>query len=62
MKSRSELRLSLRGKQQDVQIANHRQDKRVMDPDAVGDEALDQRNDRPTHCISRSFRYSLWHH
>jgi hypothetical protein len=33
-------RLPFRGEEQDVQIADHRQHKRVMDPDAVGDEAL----------------------
>src|ERR1017187_3165582 len=46
-------RLSLRSEEQDVQIADHGQHKRVMDPDAVGDEALHQRSDGTAHdgCI-----------
>jgi hypothetical protein len=47
------LRLSLRSEEQDVQIANHRQRKGMMDPDTVSDEPLRQRNDCAAHhgCI-----------
>src|SRR6516164_6843505 len=40
------LRLANSGEEQNIQIANHRQDKRVMNAHAISDKSLRQRNDR----------------
>lgn len=58
----SPLRLSLRSKQKNVQIADHRQYERMMDPDAVSNEALRQGDDSPAHLFMRSSHYWVWHH